>query len=67
MNIENLYKAVEEDEINSPLPTIVHELEMQGYNVKLEGLEKTANDLDAELFYDLEKTTNEFELEKEGE
>lgn len=69
MNIEKICKAVEKDEMNSPLPTIVHELEMQGYKIKLEGLEVTANDLDADLFYDLEKSTNEFvvEIEKEGE
>ena len=63
MNIEKVFSAVEEDEMNSPLPTIVHELEEQGYKVKLEGLEVTANDLDAELFVDLEKATNEFEIE----
>lgn len=63
MNIEKVFLAVEEDEMNSPLPTIVHELENQGYNVKLEGIEVTANDLDADLFVDLEKATNEFEIE----
>ncbi|OGU81712.1 MAG: hypothetical protein A2W11_12800 [Ignavibacteria bacterium RBG_16_35_7] len=69
MNIEKIYKAVENDEMNSPLPTIVHELEMQGYKIKLEGLDVTANDLDADLFFDLEKATNEFvfEIEKAGE
>jgi YbbR domain-containing protein len=67
MNIEKVFATV--DEMNSPLPTIVHELENQGYKVKLEGLEVTANDLDANLFVDLEKATNEFEIEivKEGE
>ena len=69
MNLEKIYNAVKEDEMNSPLPTIVQELEMQGYKVKLEGLEVTANDLDADLFFDLEKATNEFvfEIEKTGE
>ena len=63
MNIEKVFTSVEEDEMNSPLPTIVHELENQGYKVKLEGLEVSANDLDADLFVDLEKATNEFEIE----
>ena len=63
MNLEKIFNAVDEDEMNSPLPNIVHELENQGYRVKLEGLEVTANDLDADLFYDLEKATNEFEFE----
>jgi len=65
MNIEKIYSAVEVDEMNSPLPIIVHELELQGYKVKLEGLEVTAKDFDADLFFDLEKATNEFELEIE--
>ncbi len=63
MNLEKIFTAVYEDEMNSPLPTIVYELEGQGYKVKLEGLEVTANDLDADLFVDLEKATNEFEIE----
>ena len=60
MAIEKIYSTVEEYEMNSLLPAIVHGLEMQGYKVKLEGLEVTAYVLDADLFVDLEKATNEF-------
>lgn len=66
MNIEKIYNA---DEMNSPLVTICTELEKQGYNIKLEGLEIKSADLEQDLFNDLEKATNEFEIEliKESE
>ena len=63
MNIEKVFNAVSEDEMNSPLPAIVFELEKQGYVVKLEGLEVKANDLEDNLFVDLERAASEFEIE----
>ncbi|OGU29444.1 MAG: hypothetical protein A2057_07750 [Ignavibacteria bacterium GWA2_35_9] len=63
MNIEKIYNAVDEDDMNSPLSSIVYELEKQGYIVKIEGVEVTANDMDNNLFTDLERATNEFEIE----
>lgn len=67
MDIQKIFEAVNSDEINSPLPSIVWELEQQSYKVKIEGLEVTAADMDNKLFDDLEKATNEFELEIEKE
>lgn len=63
MNIQNIFNAVEADEMNSPLPSIIYELEKQGYKVKIEGLEVTAEDMEDQIFEDLERSTNEFELE----
>jgi hypothetical protein len=69
MNIQKIFESVEEDEMNSPLPLIIWELEQQGYTVKLEGVEVTAGDMEDKLFEDLERATNEFEFEllKESE
>ena len=63
MNIQKIFKAVDADEMNSPLASIIYELEEQGYKVKIEGLEVTAADMDDKLFDDFEKATNEFEIE----
>ena len=63
MNIQEIFNAVNEDEMNSPLPSVIYELEQQGYKVKLEGLEVTTDDLEEELFEDLERATNKFEIE----
>lgn len=59
MNIENIYTAVEEDEMNSPLITICGELVKQGYDVKVEGVEFTNDESCINLFSDLEFATNE--------
>ena len=68
MNIQKIFESVEDDEMNSPLPSIIWELEQQGYKVKLEGVEVTAGDMEDKLFEDLERATNKFEIEilKEG-
>jgi hypothetical protein len=63
MNIQKIFTAVDEDEMNSPLPSIIYELEQQGYKVKLEGLEVSSDNLDGNLFGDFERAVNEFELE----
>jgi hypothetical protein len=63
MNIEKIFKAVGEDEMNSPLISICSELEKQRYKIKVEGLEVTTDDLETELFNDLERATNNFNLE----
>ena len=63
MNIQKIFESVDADEMNSPLPSIIWELEQQGYKVKLEGLEVTASDLEAGMFSDLERATNEYEIE----
>lgn len=63
MNIQKIFSAVADDEMNSPLPSIIWELEQQGYKVRLEGVEVTAGDMEAKLFEELERATNEFIIE----
>jgi hypothetical protein len=67
MNIQKIHAAVANDEMNSPLPSIVYELENQGYKVKIEGLEVIAMDMEDKLFEDLERATNEFNVEINNE
>jgi len=67
MNIQKIFESVDTDEMNSPLPSIVWELEQQGYKVKIEGLEVSALDMNDKLFEDLEKATNEYEIELLGD
>jgi hypothetical protein len=69
MNIQKIFAAVDEDEMNSPIPSIIYELEQQGYKVKMEGLEVTASDMAEEIFSDLERAVNEYNIEllKENE
>lgn len=68
MNIQKIFEAVDADEMNSPLQSIIWELEQQDYNVKIEGLVVTAEDMEDKLFEDLERATNEFciEINKEN-
>jgi hypothetical protein len=68
MNIQKIFKSVEDDEMNSPLLSIIWELEKQGYTVKLEGVDVTAGDMEDKLFEDFERATNKFYVEiiKEG-
>lgn len=63
MNIQKIFKAAEESEMNSPLISVVWELGQQGYQVKLEGLKVTTSEMGSDLFNDLERATNEFEME----
>ena len=63
MNIQKIYSAVEADEMNSPLLTIVNELEEQGYKVRIEGLDVSAGDMEDKLFKDIEKALNKIEIE----
>jgi hypothetical protein len=67
MNIQKIFESVYNDEMNSPLPSIVRELEQQGYKVKIEGLEVSSLDMNDQLFEDLEKATNEYEIELFGD
>ena len=63
MDIQKIFESVDTDEMNSPLPSIIWELEQQGYKVKLEGFEVTAGEMGDKLFEDLERATNKFEIE----
>lgn len=63
MNIQKIFDSVSGNEMNSPLHSVIWEFEQQGYNVKLEGIDVTADDMESDLFADLEKATNEFTFE----
>lgn len=63
MNIQKIFEAVEADEMNSPLHSIIYELEKQNYRIKLEGLDVTTEEIETRLFEELERATNEFEIE----
>lgn len=66
MSLERIYSAVEDDAMNSPLITICDELVKQGYDVKVEGVEFTNDQVCFSLLSDLECATNEinFKLTK---
>ena len=63
MNFGNIYKAVEADEMNSPLITICSELKRQGYNIKIEGVEVDSLEKYSKLFEDLESTSSEIRID----
>lgn len=45
MNIEKIFNALEEDDMNSGIGIICSELERQGYKVKIEDIVVTAEDI----------------------
>lgn len=45
MNIEKIYIAVQNDEMNSALGNICLELEKQGYKIKIEDIEITSEEI----------------------
>lgn len=45
MNIEKLFNAVKEDEMNSAIGLICLELEKQGYQIKIEGIDITSDEI----------------------
>lgn len=59
MNLERIYSAVEEDEMNSALITICDELVKQRYKVFVEGVEFTNDEGFNELLIDLEENVSE--------
>lgn len=63
MDLEKIYKAVDGDEMNSPLITICDELVKQGYGVNIEGVEFADDETCLNLFCDLECATNEINFE----
>lgn len=63
MNIRKIYKAVEDDEMNSALVSVCFELVEQGYEVRVEGVEYTNDESFTELLCDLENATNEINIE----
>lgn len=63
MNVEKIFKAVQEDEMNSPILNICIEFERQGYIVKIEGVEINTDDFDHPSLEDFERSKNEFNFE----
>jgi len=45
MNIEKIFEALEEDEMNSALGIICAELENQGYTITIENIQVTAEEI----------------------
>ncbi len=45
MNIEKIFSALAEDEMNSALGIICSELESQGYKIEIEGIEVTSGEV----------------------
>jgi hypothetical protein len=54
MNISKIYQALKDDEMNSSLGIIIHEIESQGYKVRVNGKEITSNEIFEDLHPDLE-------------
>jgi len=69
MNIQKIFNAVDEDDMNSPLISVCNEFEKQGYKVKIEEVEVTSDEVDTGLFSDLERYSTDinFEILKAGE
>ena len=62
MNIEKIYTAVENDEMNSPLITICNAIFNQGYSLKIDGIDIDRDDLDNSVLVDFEQSQNNFNL-----
>ncbi|WP_276980024.1 hypothetical protein [Flavobacterium filum] len=54
MNIEKIFKALEEDSMNSALGIIVYELEQQGYLVVIKGIQVTSEEMFEGKFSEIE-------------
>lgn len=69
MNIENIFKALNEDEMNSALGIICNELERQGYEVIIENIEVTSEEIYEKKLPSLEELPEplNIELVKNGE
>lgn len=55
MNIEKIYSALKEDQMNSALGIITLELEAQGYEIKIEGIKITSEEVFENKFPSLEE------------
>jgi hypothetical protein len=55
MNIEKIFTALKEDEMNSALGVICSEFEHQGYKIEIEGIEVTSEDIFEEKLSSLEE------------
>lgn len=55
MNIEKIYSALKEDQMNSALGIINSELEAQGYEIEIEGIKVTSKEIFENKFPSLEE------------
>ena len=55
MNIEKVYTALQEDQMNTGLGIVCAEFETQGYEVEIEGLQVTAKEIFGNKFPSLEE------------
>lgn len=62
MNIEKIYSALNEDQINSALGIISAELESQGYEVEIEGIQVTASEIFENRVPSLEEVADSLNL-----
>lgn len=63
MITDKLLLALHNDDMNSPLITVLNEIFNSGYQIKLEGIEINKDDLDHPSILDLELYSNEISLE----
>ncbi len=68
MNIEKIFLALSEDEMNSALGIICSELESQGYKIEIEGMEITSDEIFENKFTSLEVVNESLNINlfKEG-
>lgn len=68
MNIEKIYSALNEDQMNSALGIICFEFEHQGYKIEIEGIEVTSEEIFEEKLPSLEEVpvALNFRLFKDG-
>ena len=57
MNIEKIFSALNKDQMNSTLGIICAELESQGYEIEIEGIQVTANEIFGNKVPSLEEVT----------
>lgn len=55
MNIQKIFEALKEDEMNSALGIIVYELEQQGYNIEIMNIPIKSSELFEGKYEDLER------------
>jgi hypothetical protein len=68
MNVQKIFDALKEDEMNSALGIICAELEDQGYDIIIEGIKVTAEEIYENKFPSLEEVAEPLNitLSKEG-
>ena len=63
MDIKKIIKAVNDEEMHSALRTIYYEMRKQGYDVKIEEVEVMPEDIDSDIFIELEQYARDITIE----